>query len=84
MVVPDYGGINLILSVLENSLLCGLLFVSSLLQLYLDREGGVRSALWPYRRLTTADEKVDKTELTEWRPPPTCSVLLISPSSMLV
>merc|ERR1719266_1587031 len=31
----DYGGINLILSVLENSLLCGLLLVSSLLQLYL-------------------------------------------------
>ena len=41
MVIPDYGGINLILSVLENSLLCGLLFVTSLLQLYLDREGGV-------------------------------------------
>ena len=40
IVLPDYGGINLILSVLENSLLCGLLFVSSLLQLYLDREGG--------------------------------------------
>ena len=37
--LPDYGGVNLILSVLEDSLLCGLLFVSSLLQLYLHREG---------------------------------------------
>ena len=38
--LPDYGGINLILSVLEDSLLRGLLLVSSLLQLYLNRERG--------------------------------------------
>ena len=36
--LPDYGGINLILAVLEHSLLGGFLFVSRLLQLYLDRE----------------------------------------------
>ena len=36
--LPDYGRINLILSVLEDSLLCGFLLVSSLLQLYLHRE----------------------------------------------
>ena len=38
IVLPDYGGINLILAVLEHSLLGGFLFVSRLLQLYLDRE----------------------------------------------
>ena len=36
--LPDYGRINLILSVLEDSFLCGFLLVSSLLQLYLHRE----------------------------------------------
>ena len=39
--LPDYGGINLILAVLEHSLLGGFLFVSRLLQLYLDRESRV-------------------------------------------
>ena len=51
--VPDYGGINLILSVLEDSLLRGLLLVSSLLQLYLDRERGFRVRVLCLKQLSS-------------------------------